>query len=253
MIRVEHIPAESGEGTIARVVIDRREKKNALTPDMLENIRAAADKVHEERGGVRAFVLAGEGDVFCAGFDLSLCKDDPLAMGDLLTRLSHAVRAIRRLPMPVIAAAHGAAIAGGCALLCAADFVITNREARLGYPVVRLGVSPAVNAPILAVAIGHGRARERLLDPSVFSGEEALRIGFAHTCADTVDQVNGEAMRLAHRLAAKPHHSLYMTKHWLNELDASDDPDLLEGALKASLAITNTEEERSLLSAVWKR
>ena len=187
MIHVERLTF--GHARVAPMLLDRREKRNALTPDMLENIRKCADHLHTEHDRPRAVVLAGEGEAFCAGFDLSLCKDDPLAMAALLTKLSAAIRTLRRLPMPVVVAAHTAAIAGGCALLAGADFVVTNREAKLGYPVVRLGISPAVNAPMLRLCIGDGRTHERLLDPTLISGEEALRIGLAHECVDEPAQV----------------------------------------------------------------
>jgi enoyl-CoA hydratase/carnithine racemase len=251
MIRVEHTTTEFGP--IASIILDRRDKRNALTPDMLENVRAAADHLHAEHSRPRAVILAGEGESFCAGFDLSLCRDDPLAMGALLTKLSLSARALRRLPMPVIAAAHGAAIAGGCALICAADFIITNDNAKLGYPVVRLGVSPAVSAPLLRLQIGDARARERLLDPSLITGKEAARIGLAHESVPTPEDVIPAAQSLANTFAAKPPHGLFMTKHWLNELDGSDNDIAHAAALRTSLDLVGSHEERERLAAIWNR
>ncbi len=249
MIRVEHI--EHFGSRVALLILDRREKRNALTPDMLANIRRSAELIHTDRQGAGALVLAGEGPAFCAGFDLSLCRDDSLAMAALLTRLSEAVRAIRRLPIPVVAAAQGAAIAGGCALLAAADIVVTDAEARIGYPVVKIGVSPAVNGPLVALAIGEGHARERMLDPALIDGREALRIGLAHECLEHAEDVRGRALDLAAELAAKPHHAMYVTKHWLNELDGVDRDEPFAGALEASLAIAGGAEERERLAAMW--
>lgn len=250
MIRLERIT--DGAAEVALLLLDRREKRNALTPDMLENIRACAERLHADPRRPNALVLAGEGESFCSGFDLSLCRDDELAMAALLTRLSEAARALRRLPIPVVAAAHGAAIAGGCALIAGADFIITNSDARLGYPVVRLGVSPAVSAPLLALHTGAAHARERLLDPELIDGREALRIGLAHECVDQPEQVRPRAMALAAALGAKPHHAIAATKHWLNELDGSADDALLQQALDTSLSLAGGAEERSRLAALWK-
>src|SRR5262252_9290302 len=121
-------------GDISIIRLNRPDKRNAMTPKMLARLCEAIDTA----SAAKAIVLSGVGDVFCAGFDLTLCRDDDAVLGDLLTGLSRAVRAIRSTPCPVVTSAHGAAIAGGCALVAAADVVVTNVEAKLGYPVVRL-------------------------------------------------------------------------------------------------------------------
>ena len=253
MIRIEHIPVDGDDRrTVAVVTIDRQEKRNALTPDLLENIASVAKLVHAGEGKAHAVVLAGAGPTFCSGFDLSLCKNDPLAMADLLTRLSHAVRALRNLTVPVVAAAHRGAIAGGCALLAGCDFVITDAQAMLGYPVVRLGVSPAVSSTTLRLTIGDGRTRERLLDPELITGAEATRIGLAHECVETPEEVLPRAIELATYLARKPHHAIVATKRWLNEIDGSNNNQLHEAALRASLALAGGDEERQRLQAIWK-
>ncbi|MFG0273740.1 MAG: enoyl-CoA hydratase/isomerase family protein, partial [Phycisphaerales bacterium] len=217
---------------------------------MLEALAAATDVVARV-ASVHAVILAGAGGVFCAGFDLSLCIEDEQAMGVLLTRLSVCVRKLRRLPTPVVGAASGAAIAGGCALLGACDFVVTDINAKIGYPVVRLGVSPAVASPLLQLAAGRAHARERLLDPGLITGEEAVRIGLATECVQTRAEVLSRAREIANALAAKPAHAVRITKSWLNELDGSDGDALLDGALAASLSTANTPEARAQLAAVW--
>lgn len=253
MIRVEHLPVDGDDRrTVAVVTIDRQEKRNALTPSLLENIAGVAALVHAGEGKAHAIVLAGAGPTFCSGFDLALCKADPMMMADLLTRLSRAVRALRNCTVPVVAAAQRAAIAGGCALLAGCDFVITDADAKLGYPVVRLGVSPAVSSTTLRLAIGQGHARERLLDPELITGVEAARIGLASECVDSPEDVLPRAIELATTLARKPHHALVATKRWLNEIDGSTNSALHDAALSASLALAGGEEEQLRLKALWK-
>lgn len=254
MIRVEHIEVSAAPGRrVALVVLDRADKRNALTPDSLANIEAVAHEVRAGAGKADAVVLAGEGPVFCAGFDLELCADDPAMTAALMTRLSHAVRALRRLPAPVVVAAHGAAIAGGCALLGGGDVVVTDRSAKIGYPVARLGMSPAVSAPTVRRAVAGGGLRRLMLDPGLISGAEAARLGLVHELVEEPADVRGRAIEIAESLAAKPTHGLHATKRWLNEVDGSDEDDEFEGALAASLAITGGDEERALLSAAWGR
>jgi len=237
---------------VARITLDRADKKNALTPAMLEELATIASDEHALKAA-RAILLMGEGDAFCAGFDLSLCRDDDGAMGELLTGLSRSMRALRRAAQPVVVCAHGAAIAGGCALLGGADIVVTETNAKLGYPVVRLGVSPAVTSPLLKNSIGAGGTRRRLLDPRLFSGADALREGLAHFCEPDATSARAAAERVAFDLAAKPPHAVRVTKRWLSELDGSFDDSTLDAALETSLALAGGLEERERLAALWTK
>jgi enoyl-CoA hydratase/carnithine racemase len=243
MIQVE----PRGEVSIIR--LDRADKRNALTPKMLANLCGAFDRAMS----ARAIVLSGVGEVFCAGFDLTLCREDDAVLGDLLTGLSRAVRAIRQAPCPVVASAHGAAIAGGCALAAACDVVVTNRQAKLGYPVVRLGISPAVNAPTVRALAGDGPSRALFLDPGVIDGAEALRIGLAHHCVDVVGECEPLAIRLAQQFEHKPRHAVAFTKQWLGQLDRTLDSVQLEQSLATSMSLVGSPEQRERLAQLWAK
>jgi len=237
-------------GNVAIMRLDRASKKNALTPRMLADLISRIDNA----ASARAIVLSGVGDVFCAGFDLTLAQEDAGATASLLRGLAAAARALREAPCPVVASAHGAAIAGGCALLCGCDFVITDDAAKLGYPAVRLGLSPAVSAPGLVAMMGApAPARARLLDPGLVSGREALRLGIASECMPTAAACEARAIELATMLAEKPRGVMAYTKRWLNEFDGSIDRARTEPALEASLASILTSEHQELLAASWSR
>lgn len=233
--------------TVAEIILDRADKRNALTPAMLDSAIAAA-RGFENDAGVRAILVRGEGAVFCAGFDLAVCREDPEALRRLLRSLSTLIRLLRRGEKPVVIAAHGAALGGGCALLAGADLVVTDKLARLGYPVTRIGLSPAVNAPALELRIGPRACRERLLDPEPVSGEEARRLALADICVDLSEDVTPRAQIEAARLAQKPPAAYAATKRWLNELDGSLDDVALDRALEASLTLVGGAEERALLA-----
>lgn len=245
------------ENHLATIALARADKRNAMTPAMIAELSRAIDQVSRDAGAsqpkANALVLTGEGDTFCAGFDLTLCKDDTTALESLLTGLSHCIRSLRACPLPVVISAHGAAIAGGCALLGGGDIVITNDAAKIGYPVVRLGISPAVSAPTLTLAAGSGPARTRLLDTALVSGIDAVRIGIAHESLPSRTTCEERAIQIARDLAAKPRHGVTATKRWLNEVDGSDNTERLETALRASLALVNGPEERELLPQVWAK
>lgn len=236
-------------GGLAIIRLNRPDKRNAMTPPMLDGLIDAI-KTQRASTSTRALVLSGAGEVFCAGFDLSLCRENSDALTLLLQGLSDAIVALRGLQIPVVLSAHGAAIAGGCALLGGADVVVTNADAKLGYPVVRLGISPAVSAPFLRQAIGDGAARTRLLDPNLMDGREALRIGLAHECVETVAASEPRAIALARELAAKPPSALAQTKAWLSRVSPPSDP---LGALRVSLGLVGGNEERERLAAMWSK
>lgn len=235
---------------VVEIIFDRPEKRNALTPAMLESLLEHVRALDSDPS-CRAILLAGEGSTFCAGFDLSLCKENSDALAAMLRGLAEAIRALRETNKPVVIAAQGAAIAGGCALLAAADLVVTHQSAKLGYPVVRLGISPAVNAPALCAAVGPRAARLRLLDPEVFTGLDALHIGLAHLCVDLPEDTIPRAQIVAAQLAAKPPAALAATKSWLREVEQTLRGDHAQQALDASLALVGSTEERERLTALW--
>ncbi|HED53755.1 MAG TPA: enoyl-CoA hydratase/isomerase family protein [Phycisphaerales bacterium] len=235
--------------SVALIELNRPDQRNALTPEMLRELVEAIDA---QATNHRALVLAGRGRVFCAGFDLKLCKAAPdgSVMRELLTGLSKACTTLRALPIPVVIAAHGAAIAGGCALLGGADLVITNTDAKLGYPVTKIGVSPAVSAPFLWQAVGFGAARERLLLPELISGRRAHEIGLAHELVDDRNDVLDRALQRAGELGAKPPGAIAATKAWLARLEPAEQQQRIHEALETSLSLTGGEEEQRLLAAL---
>ncbi|MGE3107810.1 MAG: enoyl-CoA hydratase/isomerase family protein [Phycisphaerales bacterium] len=245
---------DSNDG-ITSIRFDRAEKRNALTPDMLAALR---DAVAAASVASRVIVLGGEGESFCAGFDLSLCRGNERGLDDLLRGLFDAVAALRRSPCPVVVAAHGAAIAGGCALLGGADFVITNSGAKFGYPVVRLGISPAVTAPFLREFAGDGGARALLLEGLIITGHDAWQIGLASDCVDQAQDVWPRAEQIARGLAAKPAPGLRATRRWLDELSQAEltnrAPTMTERAgLEASLSVAGNAESRARLARLWEK
>jgi methylglutaconyl-CoA hydratase len=241
------------EHALRTITLDRAEKKNALTLDMLEQLaNALHSTTHSHEAVPRAILLQGLGDTFCSGFDMALCRDDPRVLADMLTGLSRVVRAMRAHPAAIVVAVTGAAVAGGCALVAAADYVVTHSTAKLGYPVVRLGISPAVNVPTLRLAIGDGMCRTRALDPSLISGAEAHRIGLAHECMPTSAQCAERAALVARELTAKGD-ALATTKMWLNEVDGSLDTVPLNAALNASLELVGSHEQLHRVAALWTK
>lgn len=272
LVRVQLEPVRSvgdaagvaGRASIAHIVLSRPDKKNALTPAMLDELLAAVRS--SEVQCAAAVVLSGEvgHGGFCSGFDLKLCIADHAILAQFLSGLSATILAMRATAAPVVIGAHGTAIAGGCALLGGADVVVASSDLKLGYPVVRLGISPAVSAPFLTQSVGYGHAREMLLEPTLISAARGHELGLIHELVP--DDVSGEktiarAIAIAHELAAKPRAGVQATKRWMNELaDSGGDSDCGSGGstrasagLEASLSVVGTEEQRRMLAAAFSR
>lgn len=237
-------------GDVCVLTLNRPDRRNALTPEMLRDLHREVTATNGQ-----ALLLRGTGKVFCSGFDLALCHQsaDGSVMRSLLQGLSDCIAALRALSIPVVIAAHGGAIAGGCALLGGCDFAVADAAAQLGYPVVRLGISPAVSAPFLRNSLTFGHARTRLLDSALISGVEAERIGLVGECCATADEVFPRALAVAESLASKPPGAIAATRRWLAELESHDQRVTREDALGVSLARTGTKEESSRLAALFSK
>lgn len=249
MIRVEYIGPPEEPAWLAAVTLERASKRNALTPDMLEALCGAFERMPEE---IKAVVVSGDGPAFCAGFDLRLCAADEsgATMHSLLSGLSKCVRLMRELPQPVVLAIHGSAVAGGCALLGGADIVVAERETQLGYPVVKIGVSPAVSAPFLGASVSAGSMRALLMDPGLIHAGRAMELGLVHETCDGPGATKERANDIARLLAIKPGFGVVATKSLVNELSSCMAGMAQEG-LDASLSLTGSDEERDRLSELW--
>lgn len=236
------------ESGVQIIELARADKRNAMLPEMLDELH---DTITSSEDAL-AIALIGQGKTFCAGFDLKACADDPSGdtMRSLLTGLSRCVRALRDHPAPVVLGVHGAAVAGGCALLGGADIVVAERHAKLGYPVVKIGVSPAISSPFMLASMRPGVVRTRLLDTNLIDAEQAIRIGMVHELCDDATIVHQRTIEIARSLASKPGSGCRATKQWLNEI--CDIPDsIADAGLNTSLALTGNDEERERLAALW--
>ncbi len=235
-------------GAIANIALNDPAKRNALGLEMFDALDEIIARVANDPS-IHIVLLSGQGSAFCAGFDLAAAVNEPTLMGTFIQRLSLLNRALRRMPQVVVAAVQGAAIAGGCALLSACDFVFVSPDAKLGYPVHRIGVSPAVTIPTLSQAVGAGAARSLLMSGELIDGYQAKQLGLATHVSTTSDDAVQAARAHCVSLSAKGFQALRITKHWLNELDGSLDDEQFSAPALASSQQTNSTEAAQMLQA----
>ena len=134
-------------GGVARITLNRPEKRNALNSELIEALKDALRRAAEV-GDVRVIVLSGAGSDFCSGADLSaLQKISTASVAENLEdarSLMELFTLIRSIRVPVVAAVRGRALAGGCGLATACDIVLAARSSRFGYPEVKIGFVPAM-------------------------------------------------------------------------------------------------------------
>lgn len=206
------------DDAVAHVRLDRPEKLNALTLDMLGDLAATARRLRRTPG-LRAVVLSGEGRSFGAGLDLKAVAQHPAGIARAFVptwrgtnRFQEACWAWRRLPVPVIAAVHGHVFGGALQLALGADLRITAPDARWCVMEVARGLVPDMSGiQALSELTGLETATRLTLTAEEFSGTEAVAFGLAGTTSDTplddaralaatIAQHRPEAVRSAKRL-----------------------------------------------------
>src|SRR5215510_630993 len=155
---------------IATVTLNRPEKRNALSIQLLIELSAALDEV--ESSDAQVLLLTGAGKAFCAGMDLeelkSLIGKSQAESVEDSRRMARIFRRLYDFPKPTIAAVNGAAIAGGSGLATMCDFTLAVPEAKFGYTEVRIGFVPAIVSSYLIANVGEKRARDLLLTGRLF-------------------------------------------------------------------------------------
>jgi methylglutaconyl-CoA hydratase len=242
------------ENQVALITLHHPEKRNAITPRMMDDLLAALDEI--EKGPARAAILTGAGKAFCAGMDIETLRDSASAThGQHIEDARRTAQLFRRLwsfPKPVIAAVNGAAIAGGCGLATLCDFTLAAREATFGYTEVKIGFIPAVVSVFLARQIGEKRARDLLLSGRIVDAAEAHELGLV-TVVIAPESLMGRAYELANTLAAASPSSLVQTKRLLIA-GASEEVDReIEAVITASAEVRETSDFREGVAAFLEK
>jgi 2-(1,2-epoxy-1,2-dihydrophenyl)acetyl-CoA isomerase len=222
---------------IGRIVLDRPDAKNALTIQMRDGIVDAVRAFRNE-AAVRAVLITGSGDAFCAGMDLSASTVSqagtpgytPRATSEALRAgVQTFIRELWELDKPTVAAVNGAAVGPGAHLALACDFVLVHPRTRFIWSFAKWGlVADAGGAYLLPRLVGLPRAKAMVMLGEGATGAEAVQLGLAYRCVDDPDTLLAESVALAQQLAAGPTRSLGLSKRLLNASFETDLAHLLE-------------------------
>lgn len=244
--------------TTATVILNRPEKRNALSRTLLEELLQAFEDLLLQKN-VRAVVLTGAGPTFCAGMDLkemsaTATMSNPHKQWDADSRLYlELVETMLHFPKPIIAAVDGAAVAGGGGLVLASDLVIASREATFGFPEPRRGIVAGIVAPLLYFRTRGSSAAYLLLTGSSVDADYAKQAGLVHELV-AADQIWARASELAEECSLCAPEAVAMTKKMLNETIGDSLSTLLAaGAALSGTARTTAAAKEGLAAFLEKR
>jgi enoyl-CoA hydratase/carnithine racemase len=185
---------------IGRITFNRPEKRNALSLDLLEEMRACLKRAREE-GSAKVLIVGGAGDHFSAGHDLSEIRNGKLGdIRHLFETCLELMMEIQALPQPVIAEVRGIATAAGCQVVAACDLAVAGESARFATPGVRIGLFCTTPMVPLSRNVGRKRALEMLLTGRFVSAREAVDFGLVNRVVPD-DRLEEETGALASELA----------------------------------------------------
>jgi methylglutaconyl-CoA hydratase len=242
-------------GQIARLTLNRPEKRNALSPLTICELMTALDEI--EKSKARVAILTGAGKAFCAGMDLetlaAIAKQSAHENQEDSRKIAKMFRRIWSFPRPLIAAVNGHALAGGCGIATLCDFTIAAPEAKFGYTEVKIGFLPAIVSVFLSRQVGEKRTRDLLLTGRLVEAAEAKEIGLV-TEIVAPERLMVRAEEIAEVLIAASPSSVTRAKRLLTSAAATGVDHDLERAILESARIRCTPDfKEGLASFLEKR
>jgi enoyl-CoA hydratase len=211
------------EGAVATIQLDRPQKKNSLNAEMRAEMEASLHDL-SHKPAIRAVIITGGEDIFCAGADISEIEGTSGAEAAYQHAREFQIlfNQVESLPQPVIAAVSGWALGGGCELALAADFRIASETARFGLPEIKIGAFPGGGGTQrLPRLIGVAKAKEMILTGEPITAEQALASGLVMMVVERA-RLMESARQLAGKLAALPRLALQASKMLINRSQEVD-------------------------------
>jgi methylglutaconyl-CoA hydratase len=242
------------DGRVATITLDRPEKRNAISFDLIDDLLRALDDVAKSEAIV--LIVTGAGKAFCSGMDLDNLKsllgrsaDQNLQDSQTMVQL---FRSLYEFPKVTIAAVNGPAIAGGTGLALLCDFTLAVPEAKFGYTEVRIGFVPAIVSTFLLRQVGEKQARDLLLTGRLFGAEEASHMGLISEIVPA-ENLMTRARELATLLMENSPSSLRATKQLLTDHARAAIEDQIEAAVRENAAIRTTADFREGIASFLEK
>lgn len=232
------------ENSIRTITLNRPEKRNALNDALVNDLKEALQAADADEE-LRAVIIKGAGKDFCSGADLSALQK--ISDSDILENLADAeslmrlFALIRKVKIPVIAAVHGRALAGGCGLATACDIVLATDTARFGYPEVKIGFVPAIVMAILRRNVSEKRAFALATQGFEFDASTAAGFGLINEvfAAEEFDQ---SVKKYAEVYEKASRSAVVLSKKLLYQMDAMNFETALQSGVDINTIARMTED-----------
>jgi methylglutaconyl-CoA hydratase len=237
---------------IAFITLNRPEKRNALSHELVTALKAAFSKA-EQDDSVKVVILQAKGEAFCAGADLEYLQmlqqfsyEQNLADSTHLKELFLQIYTLKKV---VIAQVQGHALAGGCGLATVCDFAFSVPAAKFGYTEVRIGFVPAIVMIFLIRKLGEAKAKELLLSGSLITSEQAKQFGLISHVV-TAEKLQEEVIAFAtHLVVSNSGYSMGVTKQMIAKVQSLSLEDSLTFAAEMNAKARASEDCQRGISA----
>jgi enoyl-CoA hydratase/carnithine racemase len=199
------------EGSLTRIVLDRPERRNALSLELMEELIGALREVSQQES--RAIVIEGAGPAFSSGHDLAeMIGREREFLAHLFERCSVMMRTLHEVPQPVIAKVHGIATAAGCQLVAACDLAVAAEGTRFATPGVNIGLFCSTPMVPVSRAVGRKRAMQMLLTGERIDAATALDWGLVNRVVSR-EELEPAVLELVHAIARSSAYTVATGKH----------------------------------------
>lgn len=234
------------ENSILTITLNRPEKRNSLNDNLVNELKIALREADKDEM-LRSIIIKGAGKDFCSGADLSALQK--ISQSSVLENLNDAENlmelfsTIRKTKIPVIAAVHGRALAGGCGLATSCDIVLAAKSARFGYPEVKIGFVPAMVMAILRRNLSEKRSFELITKGFDFSAADAEKFGLInYVYADEIFEKKVLEFVLEYKKVSRS--AVILSKKLLYQMDAMTFDQALETGAEVNTIARLTEDCR---------
>lgn len=244
----------SAAGGVARITLNRPEKRNAITSEMMSALRDALQRASHDTA-IRLLLIRGAGKDFCAGLDLSevlRSGDDEAEALASARRLGDLYIAMRRHPKPIVAAVQGRALGGGAGIATACDLILAAESAQFGYPEVKLGFIPAIVATMLRRAVHERQAMELALTGEPLSAPRAYAIGLINRVIPDAE-FEAAVERYVAALAEQSATAMSLSKKLLYETDGMSFEASIEAGVQANVQARRTDDFKRGIARFLKK
>jgi len=247
--------AQQLDAGILTLTLDRPDKRNALSSALIAELTAALARAGLD-STVRVVVLQGAGKDFCAGADLeellASADKDPAENAESALKLGQLFVALRQLPKPVVAVVQGRALAGGCGLATACDFVLAADDAQFGYPEIQRGFVPAMVMAMLVRQVGEKRALDLTGTGRLLSAAEAQALGLVTAVCKPSD-LGSRSSDLAAQLAGVSLTAYALTKQLCYAQDGLPFEDAIKLGARINAMSRATPDFKAAIAAFLKK